>query len=112
MMDVLESFLHRSFVIGDGIQRLKASVPPKPPRTKNRRRTPSASQGHKSADWLIFSAAARTSRPCIALDFFRAREDFDLAEDDGPTLVLTGFIEKRHGRKAVEESSGLSRAAG
>ena len=34
MVDVLESFLHRSFVVGDGIEKLKASVPPKPKRTK------------------------------------------------------------------------------
>jgi hypothetical protein len=34
MVDVLESFLHRSFVIGDGIARLKASVPPRPQRSK------------------------------------------------------------------------------
>ena len=32
MVDTLESFLHRSFVIGDGIKKLKAAVPPKPPR--------------------------------------------------------------------------------
>lgn len=34
MIDVLESFLHRSFVIGDGIKKLKASVPPRPKRSK------------------------------------------------------------------------------
>jgi hypothetical protein len=29
MIDVVESFLQRSFVLGDGIKKLKASVPPK-----------------------------------------------------------------------------------
>jgi|ERR1035437_4695977 hypothetical protein len=32
MVDVVESFLHRSLVLGDGIAKLKASVPPKPKR--------------------------------------------------------------------------------
>ena len=32
MIDVLESFLHRSFVIGDRIAKLKAAVPAKPKR--------------------------------------------------------------------------------
>lgn len=32
MIDVVESFLQRSFVLGDGIKKLKASVPPKPSR--------------------------------------------------------------------------------
>jgi hypothetical protein len=32
MVDVVESFLHRSFVVGDGIAKLKASVPAKPKR--------------------------------------------------------------------------------
>ena len=30
MVDVVESFLHRSFVVGDGIEKLKASVPARP----------------------------------------------------------------------------------
>ena len=30
MVEVLESFLHRSFVLGDGIAKLKASVPARP----------------------------------------------------------------------------------
>jgi uncharacterized protein DUF4145 len=30
MMDVVETFLHRSFVLGDGIKKLKASIPPRP----------------------------------------------------------------------------------
>ena len=34
MMDVVESFLHRSFIVGDGIAKLKASVPEKPQRKK------------------------------------------------------------------------------
>jgi hypothetical protein len=34
MIDVVESFLQRSFVLGDGITQLKASVPPKPQRSK------------------------------------------------------------------------------
>jgi hypothetical protein len=34
MVDMLESFIHRSFVIGGGIKKLKASVPPKPQRSK------------------------------------------------------------------------------
>jgi hypothetical protein len=29
MMDVVEAFLHRAFVLGDGIQKLKAAVPPR-----------------------------------------------------------------------------------
>lgn len=29
MMDVVESFLHRSFIIGDGIKKLKDAVPPR-----------------------------------------------------------------------------------
>ena len=33
MVEVVESFLHRSFVLGDGITKLKASVPPRPKRT-------------------------------------------------------------------------------
>ena len=36
MVDVLESFLHRSFILGDGIAKLKASVPARP---KTRQRT-------------------------------------------------------------------------
>ena len=32
MVDVVESFLHRSFVLGDGIAKLKASVPARPKR--------------------------------------------------------------------------------
>jgi hypothetical protein len=32
MMDVVESFLYRAFVLGDGIHKLKAAVPPKPGR--------------------------------------------------------------------------------
>jgi hypothetical protein len=27
MIDVVESFLHRSFIVGDGIKKLKAAVP-------------------------------------------------------------------------------------
>jgi hypothetical protein len=34
MVDLLESFLHRSFILGEGIARLKAAVPPKPKRSK------------------------------------------------------------------------------
>ena len=34
MVDVVESFLHRSFVLGDGIEKLKASVPTRPKRDK------------------------------------------------------------------------------
>jgi uncharacterized protein DUF4145 len=34
MMDVVEAFLYRAFILGDGIQKLKASVPPKPARQK------------------------------------------------------------------------------
>lgn len=34
MMDVLEAFLHRSFIVGEGVSRLKAAVPRKPPRKK------------------------------------------------------------------------------
>lgn len=34
MMDVMESFLHRSFIVGDGIAKLRASVPEKPRRKK------------------------------------------------------------------------------
>lgn len=30
MMDVVEAFLYRSFIVGDGIARLRASVPPRP----------------------------------------------------------------------------------
>jgi hypothetical protein len=29
MMDVVEAFLHRGFILGDGIQKLKAAVPSK-----------------------------------------------------------------------------------
>ena len=34
MVDVVEYFLHRSFVLGDGIEKLKASVPAQPKRDK------------------------------------------------------------------------------
>lgn len=34
MIDVVESFLHRSFIVGDGIAKLKASVPTRPKREK------------------------------------------------------------------------------
>ena len=34
MVDVVESFLHRSFVLGDRIEKLKASVPVRPKRDK------------------------------------------------------------------------------
>jgi hypothetical protein len=30
MMDVVETFLHRSFILGDGIKKLKAAIPCKP----------------------------------------------------------------------------------
>ena len=30
MMDVVETFLHRSFILGEGIKKLKAAIPPKP----------------------------------------------------------------------------------
>jgi hypothetical protein len=30
MMDVVDTFLHRSFILGDGIKKLKAAIPPKP----------------------------------------------------------------------------------
>jgi hypothetical protein len=33
-MDVVDSFLHRSFVVGQGIEKLKASVPRKPKRER------------------------------------------------------------------------------
>ncbi len=42
MVDVVESFLHRSFVVGDGIERLKAAVPARP--TTQRR---SQRRGHE-----------------------------------------------------------------
>jgi len=29
-MDVVETFLHRAFILGDGIKKLKAAVPPRP----------------------------------------------------------------------------------
>jgi hypothetical protein len=32
MMEIVEGFLYRAFVLGDGIQKLKAAVPPKPGR--------------------------------------------------------------------------------
>jgi len=32
MLDVVETFLHRSFILGDGIKKLKAAVAGKPPR--------------------------------------------------------------------------------
>ncbi len=31
MMDVVEAFLHRAFILGDGIKNLKAAVPPRKP---------------------------------------------------------------------------------
>jgi hypothetical protein len=34
MMEIVEAFLHRAFILGDGLQRLKAAVPPKPTRNK------------------------------------------------------------------------------
>lgn len=34
MMDVIEAFLYRSFIVGDGIKKLKVSVPAKPRRSK------------------------------------------------------------------------------
>ena len=30
MMDVVEAFLHRSFILDDGIKKLKAAIPPRP----------------------------------------------------------------------------------
>ncbi len=30
MMDVVETFLHRSFILDEGIKKLKAAIPPKP----------------------------------------------------------------------------------
>lgn len=39
MIDVVESFLHRSFVVGDAVAKLKASVPTKPQREKPERPT-------------------------------------------------------------------------
>jgi hypothetical protein len=36
MMNVVEVFLHRSFVLGDGLADLRASMPPKPTRRKPR----------------------------------------------------------------------------
>jgi hypothetical protein len=30
MMDVVETFLHRSFILGDGIKKLKAAIPARP----------------------------------------------------------------------------------
>ena len=35
MMDLLEAFLHRAFVLGDGIKTLKAAVPPRQARKKS-----------------------------------------------------------------------------
>ena len=29
-MSIVESFLHRAFILNEGIQKLKAAVPPKP----------------------------------------------------------------------------------
>jgi hypothetical protein len=37
MIDVLESFLHRSFIVGDGIAKLKSAVPSKPKRASQGR---------------------------------------------------------------------------
>lgn len=34
MMDVVETFLHRSFILGDGIKKLKAAVPARPQKNK------------------------------------------------------------------------------
>jgi hypothetical protein len=34
MIEVIESFIHRSFIVGDGIAKLKAAVPAKPTRGK------------------------------------------------------------------------------
>ena len=34
MMEVVEAFLHRSFIVSDGISRLKTSVPPRPPKKR------------------------------------------------------------------------------
>ena len=36
MMTIIEGFLHREFVLGDGLKKLKAAVPPKPARKKNK----------------------------------------------------------------------------
>ena len=36
MIDMVESFLYRSFIVGDGIAKLKAAVPPKPKREKSK----------------------------------------------------------------------------
>ncbi|MGJ0505784.1 MAG: DUF4145 domain-containing protein [Methylocystis sp.] len=34
IMEIVEAFLHRSFVLGDNLSKLKAGVPPKPARSK------------------------------------------------------------------------------
>ncbi|HTM12273.1 MAG TPA: hypothetical protein VL127_05140 [Bryobacteraceae bacterium] len=34
MMTIVEAFLHRAFILGDGIEKLKAAMPPKPTRQK------------------------------------------------------------------------------
>jgi hypothetical protein len=36
MVDVVESFLYKSFIIGGGIAKLKAAVPPRPAREKSK----------------------------------------------------------------------------
>jgi hypothetical protein len=36
MMDIVEAFPHRTFILGDGIKQLKAAVPPKPQRPRKR----------------------------------------------------------------------------
>jgi hypothetical protein len=36
MMDVVEAFLYRSFIVGDGIAKLKASVPARPPKVSKK----------------------------------------------------------------------------
>jgi len=38
MMAIVEAFLHREFVLGDRLKKLKAAVPPKPARKKTRTR--------------------------------------------------------------------------
>jgi hypothetical protein len=41
MMTIVEAFLHRTFILSDGIKKLKAAVPPKPPRQKKAKGLPS-----------------------------------------------------------------------
>jgi hypothetical protein len=57
MMTIVEAFLHRAFILGDGIQKLKAAVPPKPTRQKEAKRVPSPKWKRVPSDniWSIGS---------------------------------------------------------